>query len=69
MLPGSTELLIIFCVALLIFGPSKLPKLGGAIGESIRNFRKGVRSQDSEEELPKNKQTSIEKSSSTDTNS
>ena len=43
MMPGSTEWLIILGVALLIFGPSKLPQLGGAIGESIRNFKKGVR--------------------------
>lgn len=49
MMPGSTEWLIILGVALLIFGPSKLPKLGGAIGESIRNFKKGVRDVSSEE--------------------
>lgn len=42
MLPGTTELLIILGVTLLLFGPSKLPQLGRAIGESIRNFRKGV---------------------------
>ena len=42
MIPGSTELLIIFGVALLLFGPTKLPKLGSAIGESIRNFRRGM---------------------------
>ncbi len=41
-MPGSTELLIILGVAILIFGPSKLPKLGGALGESIRNFRRGI---------------------------
>ncbi|MDD9951219.1 MAG: twin-arginine translocase TatA/TatE family subunit [Zetaproteobacteria bacterium] len=42
MLPGTSELLIIFAVALLIFGPSKLPKLGGALGEGIRNFKGGL---------------------------
>ena len=50
MLPGSTELLIILAVALLLFGPSKLPKLGRAIGESINNFRRGMRSSDENEE-------------------
>lgn len=40
--PGTTELLIIFGVFILLFGASKLPKLGGAIGESIRNFKKGL---------------------------
>ncbi len=43
MIPGPSELLIIFGVALLLFGPSKLPQLGSAIGESIRNFRKGMK--------------------------
>jgi len=43
MMPGSTEWLIILGVALLIFGPKKLPQLGGAIGESIRNFKKGIK--------------------------
>lgn len=42
MMPGSYEWLIILGVALLIFGPNKLPKLGSAVGESIKNFRKGM---------------------------
>ena len=42
MIPGSTELMIILGVTLIIFGPTKLPLLGKAIGESIRNFKKGV---------------------------
>ena len=41
-LPGATEMLIIAGVIVLLFGASKLPKLGGAIGESIKNFKKGV---------------------------
>ena len=35
-------LIPIFIVALLIFGPKKLPQMGGAIGKSIREFKKGV---------------------------
>lgn len=42
-LPGATELLIIAGVVVLLFGASKLPKLGGAIGESIKNFKKGIK--------------------------
>lgn len=42
-MPGLPELLIIFGVVVLLFGANKLPKLGGAIGESIRNFKKGVK--------------------------
>jgi sec-independent protein translocase protein TatA len=36
------ELIIILVVALLIFGPKKLPEMGSAIGRSIKEFRKGV---------------------------
>jgi sec-independent protein translocase protein TatA len=46
MLPGTMEWVIIFGMALLMFGPSKLPKLGGAIGESLRNFRRGLKDDD-----------------------
>lgn len=42
-MPGITELVIISGVILLLFGATKLPKLGGAIGESIKNFKKGVK--------------------------
>ena len=41
-MPGMTELLIIAGVVVLLFGAKKLPALGGAIGESIKNFKKGV---------------------------
>ncbi len=42
---GTTELLIIFAVVVLLFGSKKLPELGGAVGESIKNFKKGIRSE------------------------
>jgi sec-independent protein translocase protein TatA len=37
------HLLVIFFIALLVFGPRKLPELGKAIGEGIRALKKGVR--------------------------
>ncbi len=37
---GTTELLLILGIALLIFGPTKLPKLGKAIGQTIGNFKR-----------------------------
>ena len=45
-MPGLPELLIIGGVVVLLFGASKLPKLGGAIGESIKNFKKGINDND-----------------------
>ena len=42
-MPGGTELAIIAGVVVLLFGVNKLPRLGGAIGEGIRNCKKGVK--------------------------
>lgn len=56
MMPGISEWLIIGFVVVLLFGTTKLPKLGGAIGESIRNFKKGIKDNSVDEEtksLPK----------------
>lgn len=40
---GGPELVVIFVVALLVFGPSKLPDLGKSLGEAIRGFKKAIR--------------------------
>jgi len=37
---GIGELLLILAIALVIFGPAKLPELGKVLGDAIRNFRK-----------------------------
>jgi sec-independent protein translocase protein TatA len=42
-IPSLSELIIIFGVVFLLFGGKKLPELGGAIGESIKNFKKGIK--------------------------
>ncbi|MCH4184592.1 MAG: twin-arginine translocase TatA/TatE family subunit [Eggerthellaceae bacterium] len=39
---GVPELLIILAVALLIFGPKNLPKLGSALGKTVKNLREGM---------------------------
>lgn len=36
------DLIAVLAVALLIFGPKKLPEMGSAIGKSIKEFRKGM---------------------------
>ncbi len=50
---GAPELIVILVVALLIFGPGKLPEIGHALGKGIRDFRKAVehKGSDSEGEL------------------
>jgi sec-independent protein translocase protein TatA len=37
------HLLVIFAVALLVFGPKKLPELGKGIGEGIRGFKSAMK--------------------------
>ena len=39
---GPLELVVILIVVLLIFGPKNLPKLGSAIGKSVKNLREGL---------------------------
>lgn len=43
---GMSELLIVLAIVVLFFGGSKLPKLGSALGESIKNFKKGMNEKD-----------------------
>jgi sec-independent protein translocase protein TatA len=38
-----THLIIIFAIALLIFGPKKLPELGKGLGEGIRALKEGMK--------------------------
>jgi sec-independent protein translocase protein TatA len=68
---GWTEILLIGGVALLLFGPSKLPTLGRSLGESIRGFKKALSEDPKDErevpqvtqnsEKPMNKQTEEQK--------
>ena len=39
---GVPELLIILAVILLIFGPKNLPKLGSALGKTVKTLREGI---------------------------
>jgi len=60
---GFGELLLIFIVILLIFGASKLPQLGDALGKGIKNFKRSVSGNDEidvtpkKEALPQDKKT------------
>ncbi len=43
---GMPELIVILVVALVVFGPSKLPDLGKSLGEAIRGFKKAINEPD-----------------------
>jgi sec-independent protein translocase protein TatA len=48
---GAGEILVILVLALLFFGPSKLPQLGSSLGEALRSFKKGLSSLRNEVDL------------------
>ena len=39
---GPTELIIVLVIVMLIFGANRLPKLARSLGESAKEFKKGV---------------------------
>ncbi len=49
---GFGEILTVLALALLFFGPSKLPALGASLGQAIRGFKRGLTSTDPEPERP-----------------
>jgi len=52
------HLLVIFFIALLVFGPKKLPELGKGIGEGIRALKDGMKDQPTEvAKTPSNPET------------
>ena len=46
---GVQELVIILVIALVLFGPGKLPQIGSGLGKAIRDFKKGINGEDSED--------------------
>ena len=46
------HLLMIFGIALLVFGPRKLPEIGKGIGDGIRGFRQAMREPEETAEKP-----------------
>jgi len=46
---GMPELILILIIALVIFGPSKLPEMGASVGKAIREFRNAT---SGDKELP-----------------
>lgn len=57
--PSPLQILIIIGIALLLFGAGRIADVGKGLGEGIRNFKKGLREKEDDEdkakELPKGK--------------
>jgi len=50
---GTTELVIILVLVLVIFGAGKLPEIGGALGKGLRSFKKATQEPDEIDVTPK----------------
>jgi sec-independent protein translocase protein TatA len=61
---GGPELLIILLIVLLLFGATRLPKLGRSLGQSIRGFKTGL-NEDTSDELEDDKKPELEKGDDT----
>lgn len=46
---GAPELLLILIIALIVFGPGKLPTIGRALGKSLREFKEAVNTDETKE--------------------
>jgi len=45
---GFPELMVVLVIALVIFGPSKLPQLGEGLGKAIKGFKQGLKDEPSD---------------------
>lgn len=59
---GPMELGIILAIVVLLFGAKKLPQLADGMGKAIRNFKRGLDTDDEPDVTPKDKQ--VEETSS-----
>ncbi len=50
---GSTELLIVLGIVIMLFGALRLPELGAGVGKAIRNFKAGISGKDEVDVTPK----------------
>ncbi len=45
---GTQEMLIILVLVMIVFGAGKLPQVGSALGQGLRNFKQGIKDQGDE---------------------
>jgi len=49
---GMSELLVVFAILVLLFGAKRLPQLADGMGKAIRNFKKGLHTDEDEDVTP-----------------
>lgn len=57
---GTTELIILLFVVVILFGPTQIPKLTRMFGKSIKGFREGIGTDENEDSSKVEKNTSHE---------
>ncbi|MDM5305983.1 twin-arginine translocase TatA/TatE family subunit [Peribacillus frigoritolerans] len=62
---GIPGLILILVIALIIFGPSKLPEIGRAFGNTLKEFKKATNDLISNDKEEKNNRIALEKSEKT----
>ena len=50
---GFPEMVVILIIALVIFGPNRLPQLGEGLGRAIKGFKQGLKDDSKDEALEK----------------
>ena len=63
---GPLELAIVLIIALVIFGPKRLPELGRSVGRGIREFKSSVTGDDKDDEDDDAERAELEESSTAD---
>lgn len=61
-MPGMGELLIILVIVLLVFGANKLPQLGEGVGKAIKNFKRGLNTDEDIDVTPSDRRVSADSS-------
>ena len=53
---GTTELLIVLGIVVVLFGARRLPELGSGLGKAIKNFKSGISGKDEVDVTPEKEQ-------------
>lgn len=62
---GTTELIIILVIVVMLFGVGKLPMVAKQLGSGVRGFQKSLRGEDEEDEAPTPPKKQLEEKAST----
>ena len=57
---GFPEIVVIACVAVLLFGGKKIGDLGKGLGEGIRNFKSAMKEEEKKDDKPSNQDVKVE---------